>query len=146
MVDEQLRALIDEIRCERALLADLRREVLDAIDEGFRGLRLENSADPHVAVPIPLCEVLYEAIYQITGAVPFTAARIIEESRESTADAERLRGALVAVLPEHGVTYRKLSGFLRWDVVRETKRWCLHVSPKRTSEGRKFQICRRDEK
>jgi hypothetical protein len=93
-----------------------------------------------------LCQALYEAIYQIVGAVPFTALRIIEESTESTSDALSLREALATVLPKDGMTHTKLTRFLKWDAIPEAGPWRLRVSRERTGEGRLFQVFRHDEK
>lgn len=146
VVDEQLRALIEEIRREQAALVDLKCSVLPEIREGFRIMRLEMLAHETPAAPVELCAKLYAAIYRITGAAPFAALRIIEESMESTADALSLREALAAVLPKDGRTHTKLTRFLRWDAVPQAGPWRLRVSRERTGEGRLFQVFRHDEK
>lgn len=142
-VDEQLRTLIEEIRHEQATL---KCTVLHEIREGFRILRLEMLDHDRPALPVELCTKLYAAIYQIVGAVPFTALRLIEESTESTVDAGCLRKALATVLPKDGMTHTKLTRFLKGNAIPEAGPWRLCVSRERTGEGRMFQVFRRDEK
>jgi hypothetical protein len=146
VVDEQLRALVEEIRREQAALVDLKCSVLPTIREGFRILRLEMLAHERPALPVELCAKLYAAIYRIVGAVPFTALRIIEESTESTVDAVSLREALATVLPKDGMTHTKLTRFLKWDASPEAGPWRCRVSHDRSGNGRMFQVFRHDEK
>lgn len=143
VVDEQLRTLIKEIRREQATL---KCTVLHEIREGFRSLRLEMRDHGRPALPVELCAKLYAAIYQIVGAVPFTATRLLEELTEATVDADRLREALASVLSKDNMTPNKVTRFLKWDTLEVAGPWRRYVHPQKSCDGQRFRVCRYDEK
>ncbi len=136
--------VIDETQLQ-ALIEKLRPAIKQEIRDSFYILRLETLAYPKPVVPIKLCEELYAVIVQVARTAPFTSARLVEEAKESTVDAMRLREALRAVL-SWPVTTRKLTSFLSDKAARVAGPWRLEIVNLHANDGRLFRVYPGDEK
>ncbi len=145
IVDEQLQALIAEMQSQRATVEEVKDSLAELL-EGVRLLNLKTQDHEKVGMPVGLCEDLYAAIYGIIGAVPFTATRLLEELKESTVDAERLREALACVLSKENMTPNKVARFLIWETFDVAGPWRRYVYPRKHFDGQRFRVWRHDEK